>query len=268
MTHLMKGCQMLNTEIKMTKDHTVPTSALFQFIALTLVISWGLAAAYLFLPGPMNAIFGELVGAHPLYFLMTWGPGIAGIVIVLKYGGKSGLRAFMSRLFVWRVSAAWWALVFLVTPLIFMIGSLSQGWADPSTDGRWCWSGRRYRIGHAVSRPGRRVWLARRGPAHPAAPCRTVLGRGDHWARLGCLAPAGLLSVWNSLCRLEFSAVSVQLHDLGHSGNGILQRRTWQPAAAYSVSLAIDHAVLARCTTMGHMALCNRRCGDRLGETS
>lgn len=110
-----------------TSTGHVPTFALIYFILITLAVTWGIAGSYIFLPGLMVPIFGELVGAHPLYFLATWGPGIAGIVLVLMYGGKPGLRAFMSRVFLWRSSLAWWALILIGLPLSFIIGSLIKG---------------------------------------------------------------------------------------------------------------------------------------------
>ncbi len=105
----------------------VPSRALFYFVLITLAITWGIAGSYIFLPDLMAPVFGELVGAHPLYFLATWGPGIAGVVLVLIYGGKSGLRAFMSRVLWWRCDVRWWALVLVGLPLAFMAGSLIKG---------------------------------------------------------------------------------------------------------------------------------------------
>jgi membrane protease YdiL (CAAX protease family) len=94
---------------------------------MTLAVTWGIAGAYIFLPDLVVPVFGELVGAHPLYFIATWGPGIAGVALVLNYGGRSGLRAFMSRVLWWRCDAIWWALILIGLPLSFMIGSLIKG---------------------------------------------------------------------------------------------------------------------------------------------
>ncbi len=105
----------------------IPTKALVVFVLLTFAISWGLAGFYLFLPDIANSTFGELSGLHPIYFLMTWGPGIAGILVVLIFAGISGLKSFMSRLFLWRVDMVWWLLVLVGIPLIYMIGSLING---------------------------------------------------------------------------------------------------------------------------------------------
>lgn len=105
----------------------VPSAALIPFVLLTLAITWGIAGFYIFLPELAVPLFGALEGAHPLYFLAVWGPGIAGIVVVLAYGGRPGLRAFLLRLRMWRAGAKWWAFVLLFYPLIFMAGSLIKG---------------------------------------------------------------------------------------------------------------------------------------------
>ncbi len=105
----------------------VPSHALLYFALLTFAITWGIAGGYIIFPERAAATFGELEGAHPLFFIGTWGPGIAGIVLVLAYGGARGLRAFLSRLFLWRCGAHWWLLILVGLPLVFMAGSLIKG---------------------------------------------------------------------------------------------------------------------------------------------
>lgn len=105
----------------------VPSRALIYFILLTFTITWGIAGGYILFPEQAAAMFGEIKGAHPLYFIATWGPGIAGVILVLSYGGLRGLRAFMSRLFIWRSDARWWVLIIVGLPLVFMAGSLIKG---------------------------------------------------------------------------------------------------------------------------------------------
>ena len=73
------------------KPGDVPSRALPAFLGLTLVLSWGIAFAYIFAPDTMAALFGPMEGAHPLYFFMTWAPGLSGILLVLHYGGRHGL---------------------------------------------------------------------------------------------------------------------------------------------------------------------------------
>ncbi|MEO0703448.1 MAG: CPBP family intramembrane glutamic endopeptidase [Pseudomonadota bacterium] len=99
-------------------------AVLLAFLAVTFAITWGVIGSYVFWPEAMAARFGEISGAHPFFFLATWAPAIAAFIVVLIYGGLTGLRGFVSRLFFWRCPAPWWAFILIVIPLVFMAGSL------------------------------------------------------------------------------------------------------------------------------------------------
>ena len=105
----------------------VPSHAILYFFLLTVAITWGIAGAFIFFPEQAAALFGELEGAHPLYCIATWGPGLAGFIVVFSYGGSAGLRRFLSRLLLGRCHSLWWLLVLFGLPLGFMAGSLIKG---------------------------------------------------------------------------------------------------------------------------------------------
>lgn len=105
----------------------LPFHAIAAFIAITFAITWGIAFTYIFLSDWAVTTFGDIRGGHPLYFVATWGPAIAGISLVLYYSGLKGLRAFLSRLFQWRGAPGWWLLILIGFPLVFMVGSLIKG---------------------------------------------------------------------------------------------------------------------------------------------
>lgn len=105
----------------------LPSSALLFFVLLTFAITWGITGFYVFFPDTAVGVFGEISGGHPLFFVATWGPAIAGIALVLWHGGVTGLRAFLARLFLWRCAGAFWLLILLGLPLVFMAGSLIKG---------------------------------------------------------------------------------------------------------------------------------------------
>ena len=105
----------------------VPSYALLFFTLLTFGITWSVIGGYIYFPEPAAAAFGEISGSHPLYFLATWAPGIAGILMVLAFGGVRGLRAFLSRLLYWRCAPVWWAFIVIGIPVVFMAGSLIKG---------------------------------------------------------------------------------------------------------------------------------------------
>ncbi len=105
----------------------VPSSSLALFFIITFAVTWGLVGVYIVFPERAVSWFGEISGAHPFFFFATWGPAIAGLVLVLIYGGPAGFRSFLTRLRLWRCSPAWIALVLIGLPLVFVAGSLIKG---------------------------------------------------------------------------------------------------------------------------------------------
>ncbi|SIT01561.1 hypothetical protein SAMN05421759_11037 [Roseivivax lentus] len=105
----------------------LPAWSILVFLVLTFAITWGVIGSYIFWPDAMSARFGAVSGAHPLYFLATWSPALAGLCLVLLYGGITGLKRFLTRLLIWRCPAAWWLFILVGIPLVFMAGSLIKG---------------------------------------------------------------------------------------------------------------------------------------------
>ncbi|MEX1662124.1 lysostaphin resistance A-like protein [Thioclava sp. 15-R06ZXC-3] len=105
----------------------LPFRATLYFLALTFLITWSVIGIYVLAPEQASSWFGAISGSHPLFFLATWAPAIAAFVLVLSHGGASGLRRFLSRLLLWRVSAGWGAFVLIGLPLVFVAGSLIKG---------------------------------------------------------------------------------------------------------------------------------------------
>lgn len=111
-------------------EDIVPVAALVPFVLITFGISWGLFALFVFLPGPVTAVFGEIDGRNPLFFLAVWAPGIAAFLLVLRHGGLRGLRGFLRRLTLWRCSPAWYVFVLAGIPLLFVAGAALKGDLD------------------------------------------------------------------------------------------------------------------------------------------
>ena len=105
----------------------IPSSALVLFLSVTFLITWGVIGSYIVAPDLAAGLFGEISGSHPLFFLATWSPAIAAFGVVYLHGGVSGVRAFLSRLLMWRGSWGWAAFILLVIPLVFVAGSLIKG---------------------------------------------------------------------------------------------------------------------------------------------
>jgi uncharacterized protein len=117
----------MQIESRLTRPFKIPSSALVTFLSITFFISWGLIGFYIMAPEMATAAFGEISGSHPFFFLATWSPAIAAFVVVILHSGMAGLRAFLSRLLLWRCSVGWAAFILLLLPLVFVAGSLIMG---------------------------------------------------------------------------------------------------------------------------------------------
>ena len=106
-----------------TRAFSVPSYALIGFFLLTFAITWGVIGMYIVAPGWASSTFGEISGSHPFFFLATWAPAFSAFVLVLTFGGVAGLKAFLSRLFVWRLSSLWVTFILIGIPVVFLIGS-------------------------------------------------------------------------------------------------------------------------------------------------
>jgi uncharacterized protein len=107
--------------------HSFTISTFIPFLIITFGLTWGIIALYIFLPESMAATFGELTGEHPLFYLATYGPAVAALVIVLFKTRLNGIRRFLSRLFIWRAPVLWYAFLLLGIPALFYIGAIVKG---------------------------------------------------------------------------------------------------------------------------------------------
>jgi len=117
----------MNTDPGSRLRRLIPTRAIGAFFVITFVIAWVLIGFYIFFQDTASAKFGEISGSHPFFFLATWAPAISAFIIVFLYSGTAGVRAFLSRLFLWHCSAGWAAFILIGLPLAFVLGSLIKG---------------------------------------------------------------------------------------------------------------------------------------------
>jgi hypothetical protein len=97
------------------------------FLVIAFGLAWGIIGLYIALPDQMAAIFGEISGNHPLFYLATYAPAIAALAIVLLKSRWDGTRRFLSRLLLWRAPMAWYAFLLLGIPLLFYVGAVWKG---------------------------------------------------------------------------------------------------------------------------------------------
>jgi hypothetical protein len=110
-----------------TSGSSISSRTLLSFLLVTFTITWGILGSYIWFPEAMAARFGALSGSHPLFFVATWAPAIAGLGVVLFRTGPSGLRRFLSRLLLWRGGPFGWLFILAGIPLVFIAGSLLKG---------------------------------------------------------------------------------------------------------------------------------------------
>ena len=103
------------------------TKTLIPFLALTFGITWGIAALLFMFYDQIVAIFGELSMSNPVFILLVYSPGIAGVFLVLRHYRLKGLGSFFRRLTLWRAPGAWWLFVILGIPLIVYVGAALKG---------------------------------------------------------------------------------------------------------------------------------------------
>ena len=117
----------MSQDISVREPYRVPFRSFTLFLLISFGLAWGILGLYILLPERMGAVFGQLTGNHPLFFLSVYAPAIASFTIVVRYGGFTGLRRFFGRVLLWRGSAAWYAFLIIGIPLIFICGSWLRG---------------------------------------------------------------------------------------------------------------------------------------------
>jgi uncharacterized protein len=96
-------------------------NAVLSYFLLAFAISWG--GVVLVAGGPQGfpANAQQIQSLLPFIVLaMVAGPSLAGILMTMLVSGWGGLRALFSRILMWRVSAAWYATVLLIAPLVVL----------------------------------------------------------------------------------------------------------------------------------------------------
>lgn len=103
--------------------------ALVPFLAMTFGLTWGIGSSFAFMPEVMTSFFGEMSYTNPLFIVMVYSPGFAGLFLVWRHYGVSGLGRYLRRLTMWRMRPVWWALLVLGVPAGFYVAAAIKGTA-------------------------------------------------------------------------------------------------------------------------------------------
>ncbi|HMR07278.1 MAG TPA: type II CAAX endopeptidase family protein [Polyangiaceae bacterium] len=100
---------------------------LLRLLAMSFGLTWSIAAILILFYDQVTAIFGELTVSNPLYILAVYSPGIAGVFLVWRHYGITGLGRFFRRLTLWRAPLGWWAFLVLGVPAVVYTGAAIKG---------------------------------------------------------------------------------------------------------------------------------------------
>jgi hypothetical protein len=59
----------MSTKVLRDRQYQIPFIAIAPFLSIAFGIAWGIFALFILLPQPIVAIFGQISGQHPLFFL-------------------------------------------------------------------------------------------------------------------------------------------------------------------------------------------------------
>ncbi len=117
---------------------TMTLRTLWPFLAITFGVGWGLGMLLAFFGEQIEAMFGEIGPANPVYLLLVYSPAIAALVLVGRHYGVSGLGSFLRRLTLWRMPRAWWAFLLLGIPAVVYLAAVVAGTiGDPFPFSPW-----------------------------------------------------------------------------------------------------------------------------------
>lgn len=108
-------------------DARADTMTLKVFLALSFGVTWGVAALIMLFPEQATSLFGEMSVRNPLFILLVYSPGFAGIFLVWRRWGGSNLSSFFRRLALWHAPPSWWLFLVLGIPAVFYAGAAIKG---------------------------------------------------------------------------------------------------------------------------------------------
>jgi membrane protease YdiL (CAAX protease family) len=136
---------MTTSHVQLRPPAAVPETArpgltprsLRAFFALVFGLGWGIGTLMVLFTDQIEAIFGEIGYTNPVFILVVYSPGIAGVLLVWRHYGLAGLRSYFRRLTLWRMPAAWWILLLLGVPAVKYLGAAFNGTATEFPFAPW-----------------------------------------------------------------------------------------------------------------------------------
>lgn len=111
--------------------------AVWWFMAITFGLGWGLGAMLFLLTDQIEAVFGPVSGTNPVFILLVWSPAIAGLALVWRHHGRSGIGSLLRRLTLWKMPSGWWVFLLLGIPAVKYVGAAFNGTAGDFPFSPW-----------------------------------------------------------------------------------------------------------------------------------
>ena len=110
---------------------------LWWFMAVTFGLGWGTGAILFLFTDQIEALFGPVSGTNPVFILLVWSPAIAGLTLVWRHYGRSGVGSFLRRLTLWKTPSPWWVFLLLGIPAVKYLGAAFNGTAGDFPFSPW-----------------------------------------------------------------------------------------------------------------------------------
>jgi uncharacterized protein len=110
-----------------TTPRAMSLRTLSAFFALTFGLGWGIAALLMLFSDQIKPIFGEIGYTNPLFILVVYSPGLAGVLLVWRHYGLTGLGNYVRRLTLWRMPVTWWLFLVIGIPAVKYLGAAING---------------------------------------------------------------------------------------------------------------------------------------------
>jgi membrane protease YdiL (CAAX protease family) len=124
--------------LRSPSETMMETKTLIPFFALSIGLTWIIAAMGILFTDQITAIFGEISLSNPLVILAVYSPGLAGVYLVWRHYGLKSVGSFFQRLTLWRAPILWWLFILLGIPGIVYAGAAVKGTiGDPFPFSPW-----------------------------------------------------------------------------------------------------------------------------------
>jgi uncharacterized protein len=120
------------------KEPGLTFRSLRTFFLGTFVLSWGSGVLFVLFQEQVESVFGPMGYTNPVFIFVVYAPGIVGVALVWRAYGLAGVRSFLRRLTLWRMSASWWLVLVVGMPVVFYAGAAINGnFSDPFPFSPW-----------------------------------------------------------------------------------------------------------------------------------